>query len=133
MGRKSNLEHYVNNLEFLQLLQDYKESDWTDRKTYNKIGEIFLKIAIRKLNSGNWRGYSQDYLEEMRSQALLWMCRKVKLFDRNVSSNPFAYFSEIAENQYKLFMKMTGKRNDNVSVINYLENLEDIDGGISDE
>lgn len=124
MAKKVNV-HYVNGKELFECWIAYRNSAWTDRKIYNRLGEMLLKIARRKLDSSQWRGYTYDRKCEMESDAAFWMLRKIPMFDPSISENAFAYFSEVAENQYRLYMKNKNIQERMEQRINFLDALED--------
>jgi DNA-directed RNA polymerase specialized sigma subunit len=96
MGRRN----YVNNKEFLQALIDYKKKrEDAERNNEeppiipNYIGECIYQIANRLATKPNFAGYS--YRDEMVSDGLENAIQAINNFDPNMSSNPFAYFTQI--------------------------------------
>lgn len=92
--------NYVNNKEFLQSLVDYKEArEEAERKGEeapkipNYIGECIYQIANRLATKPNFSGYS--YRDEMISDGLENAIQAINNFDPSMSSNPFAYFTQI--------------------------------------
>lgn len=98
---------YVDNKMFHHLLVEYKETQ--SRKAYNEIGKIFLMIAQRFLNKANFINYSDDRKEEMVSNAVLRMCKKIDSFD-TMKKDPFSFFTEVTKNEILQFINDQNKR-----------------------
>jgi hypothetical protein len=108
---------YVNNQKFLELLKEYSKTH--DRKTYNEIGKIFLKIAQNILNRPSFINYSTDRHQDMISSACLLMVKYMKNFDVK-QYNPFAYFSQIC---FMAFLQYLNDQNKRDAVFVSLEKL----------
>ena len=92
--------HYVNNAEFLELLNKYIQ-DREQRKLEgrpppiipNEIGKIFIQIANKLSFRYNFNGYT--FKDEMISDGILNAVEAINSFNPEKSSNPFAYFTQI--------------------------------------
>jgi hypothetical protein len=92
--------NYVDNTEFLELLNNYIQ-DRDQRKLEgrpppvipNEIGKIFIQIANRLSSRYNFNGYT--FKDEMISDGILNAVEAINSFDPEKSSNPFAYFTQI--------------------------------------
>lgn len=92
--------HYVNNEEFLKILnayiekrEEYKQKNLPPPMIPEEIGKIFIQIANKLSNRYNFNGYT--YKDEMISDGILNAVEAIDSFDPNKSSNPFAYFTQI--------------------------------------
>ena len=92
--------HYVDNKKFLAaiierkvLLKDAEAADEPKPQITNYLGECILKIANHLSYRPNFINYT--YREEMISDGIENCLQYIDKFDPNMSSNPFAYFTQI--------------------------------------
>ena len=93
-------KQYVNNLDFLKALIDYKEASKQAKKNKtappaipNYIGECFMKIAEGLSHKPNFINYT--YRDEMMADGIENCLMYFDNFDPTKSKNPFAYFTQI--------------------------------------
>ncbi len=110
---------YVDNKQFLEQLKQYRETG--NKRTHNKIGEIFLLISRNLLNKGSFINYTQDRKDEMVSDAVFFMCRYIDRYDLE-KTNPFAYFTRVAYHAFIQNINDYNKRDAVFSSIEYIEN-----------
>jgi hypothetical protein len=98
-------KHYVNNKTLYEEMVKYKEK--TEKfKAEGKqlpqvpryVGECFLLICNKLSTKPNFMGYS--YKDEMVADAIENCVAAAHSFDPSKSSNPFAYFTQIAWNAF---------------------------------
>lgn len=118
---KNKKRYYINNDEFIALLDEYKATE--NRKTYEKIGKCFLEIARGAIRDPSFFGYSEDRKDEMISNACYYMIKYINKFDKEKSNNPFGYFSQIAFNAYLQYINETKKREKHIVPVSFSENL----------
>jgi hypothetical protein len=92
--------HYVNNAEFLEALNEHRANVLYARENgleapmvSNYIGECFIKISQHLSYKHNFVGYT--FKDEMISDGIENCLAVVNNFDPAKSSNPFAYFTQI--------------------------------------
>jgi hypothetical protein len=92
--------HYINNLDFLAALVEYKKLSEESKlnnspkpKIPNYIGECFLKLAYNLSKKPNFCMYT--YKDEMISDAIENCIMYFENFNPDKSSNPFAYFTTV--------------------------------------
>ena len=109
--RKKDLEHYVNNKDFLYAIVEYKKSvahaeqNGEDRPIITRyLGECFLKIATHLSYKPNFVNYM--FREDMISDGIENCVQYINNFDPTKSSNPFAYFTQIV---YFAFLRRIAK------------------------
>ena len=98
--KKSKKEHYVNNVEFLNALQEYK-NEVAEANALGKdappiteyIGKCFLDIATGLSFRPNFINYT--YKDEMISDGIENCWQYCHNFDPEKSKNPFSYFTQI--------------------------------------
>lgn len=92
--------HYVNNKDFYQSIIDYrvKLQSNPEARIPEYIGLCIRNICERLSTKPNFVGYS--FRDEMVSDGIENCIRAVHLFDPNKTSNPFAYFTQIAWNAF---------------------------------
>ena len=97
---KKKKPHYVNNKEFLEAIikrkeaiKEAEEAGEPKPQITNYLGECILKIANHLSYSPNFINYT--YREEMISDGIENCLQYIDKFDPNMSSNPFAYFTQI--------------------------------------
>ena len=100
MPKPRNAEHYVNNKEFLNALENYfaqvetaKLNDKPKPQIPRYIGECFLKIANHLSYKPNFVNYM--FREDMISDGIENCVQYIHNFDPERSRNPFAYFTQI--------------------------------------
>jgi len=98
-------KHYVNNKtlfeEMVKFKEKTKEAEEAGRqlpKIPNYIGECFLMICNKLSTKPNFMGYS--YRDDMIADAIENCVVAAHSFDPEKSSNPFAYFTQIAWNAF---------------------------------
>lgn len=64
----------------------------------NKLGALLLEMTESYGRKGNWRGYS--YVEEMKSEALVNLCRNVLKYNESKSDNPHAYITRCMQTSF---------------------------------
>ena len=87
-------EHYVNNKEFLQALENYFAlEDKPKPQIPRYIGECFLKIANHLSYKPNFVNYM--FKDDMICDGIENCVRYINNFNPEKSKNPFAYFTQI--------------------------------------
>ena len=93
-------KNYVNNGDFLNALEEYKqnkkhttENDLPPPRIPNYIGECFQKIAEGLSHKPNFINYT--YRDEMIADGIENCIQYFRNFDETKSKNPFAYFTQI--------------------------------------
>ena len=104
---------YVNNVDFLKALLDYKETCKTNPNAPipNYIGECWLKIGEGLSHKPNFISYT--YRDEMISDGIENCLLYFNNFDPEISKNPFAYFTQII---YYAFLRRIEQENDELYV-----------------
>ena len=139
----SNKEkHYVNNVDFLKALIEYKEKCVLAEKEKkpeppipNYIGECFLKIADHLSRKPNFISYS--FRDEMIADGIENCLMYFKNFDPDKSANPFAYFTQIIyyaflrrimKEKKQLYVKY--KATEQIGILDEFEMFEDSEGNM---
>ena len=98
-------KHYVNNKDLYEAMIKYKNSieeaeseGRTPPRIPNYIGECFMMICNRLSTKPNFINYS--YRDDMIADAIENCVAAAHRFDPAKSSNPFAYFTQIAWNAF---------------------------------
>ena len=98
-------KHYVNNKDLYAAMVVYKEkvalaaSDGTDKPIIpDYIGVCFMRICNKLANRANFMGYS--YKDDMIADGIENCICSIDNFDPSKSTNPFAYFTQIAWNAF---------------------------------
>jgi len=100
-------KHYVNNPDFLEALVAYRLKVSESKKPVpipNYIGECIQQICKKLATKPNFVGYT--YKEEMIGDGIENCIAAIMGFDPEKSSNPFAYYTQIAWNA---FIRRIGK------------------------
>ena len=92
--------HYVNNKDFYDALVVYKNklAENPNAKVPDYIGQCVMAICTKLSTKPNFSGYS--YRDEMIADGIENCIAAVNGFDPSKSSNPFAYFTQIAWNAF---------------------------------
>lgn len=103
--------HYINNKDFLKEMVTYRMSVHKAKKNGTKkpqipryVAEAFMKIAENLSHKPNFINYT--FRDEMVADAIENCVMYVDNFDPSRSSNPFAYFTQIA---YYAFLRRIQK------------------------
>lgn len=64
-----------------------------------RLVEILVALVRNYSRRANWRGYT--WVDDMRSEALLSLTEAALKFDEGVSSNPFGYYTRVAQNAFR--------------------------------
>jgi len=100
------MKKYANNEEFFDLLVKYKKNK--DKKVFDKVCRIFLKISKNLQYKPSWINYTDDIKSEMESDAIFYMIKYVDKYDIHYGTrtgkknNPFSYFTMIAINAFRM-------------------------------
>ena len=85
--KKQAPRNYVNNEDFLiEIRKSRAQGRMTD-----KLGRMMMLLVDRYAKKSSFSGYS--YLSDMKSSALLNLCKCWAGFDETKSNNPFGYYS----------------------------------------
>ena len=110
MARPKKSEHYVNNKEFLNALENYfaeveraKLNDQPKPQIPRYIGECFLKIANHLSYKPNFVNYM--FKDDMVCDGIENCIQYIDNFDTD-RTNPFAYFTQIV---YYAFLRRIAK------------------------
>lgn len=102
---KENTNNYINNKElynefikFNKIKQECIENNLPIPKMSDKIGSAIIQIATRRCNSRQFVGYSNNWKEELISNAIMTATIRCHNFDPLKSNNPFAYLTQICNN-----------------------------------
>jgi DNA-directed RNA polymerase specialized sigma24 family protein len=91
---KKGTELYIDKNEMMDELLHYNKTG----EISEKLGAMFLKLAIRYTSKPNLSGYS--YREEFIGSGVLRMISQIDKFDvDHPSKNPFAYFTQVIHNE----------------------------------
>jgi len=104
---KRKPRNYINNRHLLGVLIHYRDELATaavDNKKLpsipNYVGEAIMLICSNLMKRPNFSGYSPQYKQEMICDAHVDCVAAVGNFDPDRTSNPFAYFTQIAWNAF---------------------------------
>lgn len=103
---KRKPKNYLNNADMLAELKLCHAQG----KLTHKMGDMFLELVKRYASIPRFSGYS--YNDDMRSFALLTLCKVWTYFDATRFSNPFAYFTQIVHNAFFQFDNAERKQRD---------------------
>lgn len=100
-----NNRHYIDNDKFMNMLIEYNSQKQCPKIISEELGEMFLLLVENISYSRNFINYSEDWKNEMKSDALYNCCKYIEKFDCNKYSNPYGYFTMIAFNAFKMRIK----------------------------
>ena len=108
---KKKTAHYVDNKKFLEAMKEWKEKCREAEETgeespqiSNYVGECFLKIATHLSYRPNFINYM--YKDDMICDGIENCVQYIDIFDPAISTNPFAYFTQIV---YYAFLRRIAK------------------------
>ena len=92
--------HYVNNKDFYEAIVVYKNkfAENPNTKIPDYVGQCILAICNKLSTKPNFIGYS--FRDEMVADGIENCIASVNGFNPEKSSNPFAYFTQIAWNAF---------------------------------
>lgn len=114
---KENSNNYVNNKKlynefekFIEIKNRCLEENKPIPKMSDIIGSAIIQIATRRCNSRQYVGYSNNWKEELISNAVMTATIRCHNFDPKKSNNPFAYLTQICDNAIKEQLKKEKKQ-----------------------
>ena len=113
---------YVDKKEFYRLMVEWKKTK--SRDVYEKIGNIFLKIATNYLNKARTINYTKDRKDDLISDITWMMLRKIDCFDSDTYDDPFAYFTSICRNSVSATFNTKHRDNELFVRLNYMDNFD---------
>ena len=139
MAKPKAKEHYINNKDFLDALENYfalvqreaekngiaKEciKDWKEKPPIPRyIGECFLKMANRLSFKPNFVNYM--FKDDMICDGIENCVRYMHNFDSEKSKNPFAYFTQII---YFAFLRRISMEKKQLEIKNKILEKTDFD------
>jgi DNA-directed RNA polymerase specialized sigma subunit len=90
---------YLNNKE---LLAEYKASQEKGEMS-NTFAKMLQLLCSRYAMKGSYSGYS--YNQDMQAYAMMMIVRTWKSFNPEVSSNPFAFYTQCIKNSFSQYLK----------------------------
>jgi DNA-directed RNA polymerase specialized sigma24 family protein len=117
---------YIEKKELHDLIVCYVETG--SNEAYQKIGEKLLLIASNFLNNSSTINYSKDRKDDMVSDAVFLMLKKIKGYDYTIYFDPFTYFTEIAKNAIRHNFNQVRRNKETFVNLTYIENFSS-DGG----
>jgi len=119
--------HYVDNKKFLAALVEYrKEVDLANSKKEelplvpNYIAECFVKIATHLSYKSNFINYT--FRDDMISDGIENCLIAARKFDPSISSNPFAYYTQIT--YYAFIRRIQKEKKHQATKYKLIENLD---------
>jgi len=119
--------HYVDNKKFLAALVEYrKEVDLAKTKNEplplvpNYIAECFVKIGTHLSYKSNFINYT--FRDDMVSDGIENCLIAARKFDPNISSNPFAYYTQIT--YYAFIRRIQKEKKHQATKYKIIENLD---------
>lgn len=104
--KKANPRNYVNNADFLIEISKSKEQG----KMTDKLGRMLLLLVQRYSKKASFAGYS--YIEDMKSVALVNLCKGWAGFDETQFVNPFGYYSISIKRSFIQVLNLEKKHRD---------------------
>jgi CTP:phosphocholine cytidylyltransferase-like protein len=105
---------YLKKEEFLKHIRESKELGYPTEE----LAKDWIKLIDKIQSSKHFSSYRKDILEEMKSECLLVMVKKFKLFDCDRCTSPFCYFTRLVFNtsftvfrRYEKYWKIKEKLN----------------------
>ena len=94
---------YLTNKELLTELTICREKGVMS----NELARMFMLLVNKYSTKPNWAGYS--YIEDMRSCALVVICKNWQQFNPEKSQNPFAFFTQVIKNEFCAYINREKK------------------------
>lgn len=99
--------NYLNNKDLLiEIAESKKQNNMT-----KKLAHMLILLTARYASKGNFANYS--YLDDMKSYALLMLCKTWTSFNPDKSKNPFAFFTQCIKNSFRQYLNIE-KRHRNI-------------------
>jgi DNA-directed RNA polymerase specialized sigma subunit len=102
---KKTDNNYINNADFTESVSVWLQANKDDnikRPMPTEVAESIMKLVNNFSNKRNFSGYT--YLDDMKSEALITCVKYAHNFDPAKSNNAFAYFTQIINNAFKMFL-----------------------------
>lgn len=96
--------NYLSNYNLLEQIAISKENGKMSNELLNMITLLCERYATR----ANFSSYT--YIEDMKMNALLNLCRTWASFNAERSQNPFAYYTQLIKNSFIQYLKIEKKQ-----------------------
>lgn len=96
----SNKHLYGMMIHHKNQVSELKEKEKPPPAIPSDIGKSIMLICTNLIKKPNFSGYSSQYKDEMVSDALVDCIAAIGNFDPDKTTNPFAYFTQIAWNAF---------------------------------
>lgn len=96
--------NYLSNYNLLEQIAISKSKN----KMSNELVNMLTLLCDRYATRGNFASYT--YLEDMKMNALVNLCKTWSTFDADRSSNPFAYYTQTIKNSFIQYLKIEKKQ-----------------------
>ena len=99
--------HYIDKPELLGEMKKFREAksahpEWTNGECMSpRLTEMLMLLVDKLATHRRWRRYTDGYIEEMKSDALLRLVQVIDRFDPEKSDNAYGYFSMIVWRTFK--------------------------------
>jgi hypothetical protein len=120
--------YYIDKKEFHELLKEYQKTK--SKKLYEKIGKNLILLVTGLVHNPSFLNWDENTKDNMISDALFRMTRKIADYDAEKYQNPFGYFNMIAYHCFQRninIAKMKAERFINVDFIENVNNTYDMD------
>jgi hypothetical protein len=120
------------------LVLDYKAKRnlMPDYKMPSELADVVLLIIDKMLGASSWRGYTEDWKEEMRGKAIEHILNYAHNFDREKMNNgkgdPYNYFAMIIHHAFVQTLKKLKKHAEINVAMNHEVMYENIEEGDND-
>lgn len=96
--------YYIDNGKFYSLVKEYLRQK-PPRQITEELGDMFILLANNIARRKEYINYSEDWKNEMKSDALYYCTKYADRFNPKKYDNPHAYFSMISINAFKMRIK----------------------------
>jgi hypothetical protein len=102
--RKPKKRNYLNNHDLLIEIAKSKSNN----KITDKLATMLIMLCDRYAKKSSYASYS--YLEDMKSYAMLNICKTWRGFDETLYNNPFAYYTQSIKNSFIQYLHQEKKQ-----------------------
>ena len=115
--KNASKEAKINMLQKVLVIPAYRQAK-------NVLGEGIVLMCDKFATKGCYSGYTEDWKDEMKSDACTSILRGIEGYDCDMESSIFAYFTETIKNCYNSYCANRKREAQNIVGLDFIDNIQ---------